>query len=253
MYQGCTGDFWVAKGELVPQPDEETGLPEQRRLAGGGNPLVKISATAHGTSLTWVAFSANWSSLFFAKEWIGTFPGPYTLRYFLSGWFTERYSDPEQARNRIDQLIAKSDIHLSQRVYTRHMEPLTRQLPDKLRLTLEAGQAAEDSSIDCHVDRSTGRVTVERIGSDSAIARVWGQSPVSYPCIRGNTYDRIVSRAYHEVLQTGKPHYDHIIAAMKRPDGELAWIPYQRIVMPGGQRSSVRVVTEAAPVAIAIL
>jgi hypothetical protein len=200
-----------------------------------------------------VAFAANWSSLFFAREWLGTFLGPYTLRYFLEGWFTERYSDLEHARNRIEQLIAKSDVHLSQRVYTRSMEPAMRQLPEKLRLTLEAGCAADETSIDCHVDRSTGRVTVERIGSDSAIARVWGQSPRSYPCICGNTYDRIVSRAYHDVLKSGKPHYDHIIAAMKRPDGELAWIPYQRIVMPGGRQCRVRVVTEAAPVAIAIL
>jgi hypothetical protein len=253
MYQGCVGDYWVAKGELVPQPEEQAGLLEQRQLARGGNPLVKISGTPQGTSVSWVSFSANWSSLFFAKEWIGTFPGPYTLRYFLSGWFTERYSDPERARNRMDQLIAKSDVHLSQRVYTRQLEPIMRQLPEKLRITLEAGQAADDSSIDCRIDQSSGRVTVERIGSDSAIARVWGQSPVSYPCIRGNTYDRIVSRAYHDVLQNGKPHYDHIIAAMKRPDGELAWIPYQRIIMPGGQSSCVRVVTEAAPVAIAIL
>jgi hypothetical protein len=254
MQSDANGEFWIAKGELVPQPELEIDSQSSERAAMRRRSLVKVSSSKQGTSVSWTMFSANWSSLFFAKEWIGTFPGPYTLRYFLSGWFTERYTDPMQARDRIDQLIAKSDIHLSQCVFTRSFDPVSWQLPDKLRTTLEAGRAEDRHSIDCRVDPDSGRVTVERIGSDSAIAKVWGLSPVSYPCIRGNTYDRIVSRAYHDVLHQGRPHYDHIIAAMKRPDGEVAWIPYQRIIMPiNAKTKSVRVVSEAAPVAIKIL
>jgi hypothetical protein len=247
-------EFWISGGELVPGPDSAQAVALRERNAVQRSAMVKISAGPTGTSVSWAMFAANWASLFFAKEWIGTFPGPYTLNYFLSGWFSETIANPLAARQRIDQLIVKSDVSLSSRIYTHTAAPVAHQLPERLRETFEAGMAREDSSVDCRINPDTGRVTVERIGGDSAIAKVWGLSPVSYPCVNGNTYDRVVSRAYLDVLRTGRPHYDHIMAAMKRPDGEVAWIPYQRLVMPlKTAQPSVRVVSESAPVAIRVL
>lgn len=250
-------EFWISQGRLVPRPEFENSqdLPERVQLERSN--LVKVIVCEQGATIKWHAFAANWASLYFAKEWIGTFAGPYTLNYYISGWFSETYREASQARDRIDQLIAKSDLQLSSRVYIKSLDPSGHRLPDKLRKTLDAGQAPEDSSIDCSIDEATGRVKVERIGSNSAIAKLWGMSPVSTPCLSGTTYDKVVSAAYAEVIKTGRPHYDHIYAAMMRPDGEVAWIPYQRVVLPHvkrrGRQHLVTVVSEITPVEIAVV
>jgi hypothetical protein len=248
-------EFWISNGQLVPPKEAGTSLPE--RLIPDGDNIVKIVADDSGTAVRWHGFGANWASLFFAKEWIARFPGPYTLHYYFSGWFTETIADPVEARARIDTLIAKSDLNLSSRVYIQSFDPETRKLPELIRRTLDAGEAPAEASIDCSLDFDTGRVKVERIGAQSAIAQLWGLSPVSTPCLSGTTYDKAVSAAYAEVLHTGRPHYDHIYAAMAGRDGEIAWIPYQRVVMPHAKRRGrarlVSVVSEVTPVEIAVV
>jgi hypothetical protein len=250
-------EFWISKGHLVPKPEPEDGrvLPELVMLDRYG--LVKVTIDDTGATLKWHGFGANWASLYFAKEWIGTFSGPYTLKFYFSGWFTETITDATKARDRIDELIAKSDLHLSSRVYVQSFAPEGRPLPDIIRRTLETGDVPPEYSIDCSIEEESGRVKVERIGSNSAIAKLWGLSPVSSPCLSGTSYDKAVSAAYKEVLKTGRPHYDHIYAAMMGPDGEVSWIPYQRIVTPGprgrGRSRLVRVVSQIMPVEIAVV
>jgi hypothetical protein len=250
-------EFWISKGHLVPKPEAEDGkvLPELVLLDRHG--LVKVSVDEAGVTVKWHGFGASWASLYFAREWIGTFRGPYTLKFYFSGWFTEVHSDATAARNRIDELIAKSDLHLSSRVYVQSLTLEGRSLPDTLRRALETGTPPAEFSIDCSIEEETGRVKVERIGSASAIAKLWGMSPVSSPCLSGTSYDKAVSAAYREVLKTGMPHYDHIFAAMMGPDGEVSWIPYQRVVTPGpkvrGKRRLVSVVSEITPVEISVV
>ena len=250
-------EFWISKGCLVPKPELEDGKTLPERILLDRNNLVKVTVNGGGATIKWHAFGANWASLFFAKEWIGTFPGPYTLNYYMSGWFTETIAHPVDARDRIDQLIAKSDLHLSSRIYTKVFDPKCCTLPAVIRATLEAGVASLDTSIDCLLDVETGRVKVERIGASSAIAKLWGLSPVSTPCLSGTNYDKVTTVGYVEALRTGRPHYDHIYAAMMGRDGEIAWIPYQRIVMPHakgrGRWRKVSVVSEITPVEIAVV
>ena len=219
-------EFWIEKGCLVPKP-ELSASAKSGRTHPNKSDHVSVTVDENGASIKWHAFGANWASLFFAKEWIGTFHGPYRLQYYISGWFTETLDDPLAARNRIDHLIAKSDLHLSSRIYVQPSIPKPH-LPDTIRRALETGQVPEESSVDCSIDDETGRVKVERIGANSAIAKLWGMSPVTSPCLSGTSYDKAVSLAYGEVLRTGRPHYDHIYAAMMGPDGDISWIPYQR-------------------------
>ncbi|TMJ42045.1 MAG: hypothetical protein E6G89_04800 [Alphaproteobacteria bacterium] len=72
--------------------------------------FVKIKNSPRATQIEWSVFAPNWASLYFTMEWLHTFPGPYTLRYYLSGWFEEKYNDVNAARNRIDIIIGKSDV-----------------------------------------------------------------------------------------------------------------------------------------------
>ncbi len=42
----------------------------------------------------------------------------------------------------------------------------------------------------------------------------------------------LVSQAYSRVLETGDPQFDDIIAPIARADGEYAWLPYRRLILP---------------------
>jgi hypothetical protein len=249
-------EFWIHRGGLVPRPDEFAGQPVTDKDLLSLCGFVRVMRDDSGTQVSWYTNSANFASLYFAKEWIGTFPGPYRLTYFLSGWFTEEYDDPELARVRIDQLIAKSDTLLTSRVYVKDIKPKLSQLPDLLRQAYEERKVPARQSVECFQDPRTSRFKVSRIGEESAIAQYWGLSPVSFPCLNGNSYDDIVSAAYERVIAQKQPNYSHVYAAMVRPDGEVGWIPYQRVILPGpnGARiPTVTIVSQFTPVEIVVV
>ena len=66
----------------------------------------------------------------------------------------------------------------------------------------------------------------------------------------------MVGQAYAKVIASKQPNYSHVYAAMVRPDGEVAWIPYQRVILPGPKSASnpsVTVVSEFRPVEIVVV
>jgi hypothetical protein len=66
----------------------------------------------------------------------------------------------------------------------------------------------------------------------------------------------MVSIAYREVLKTGEPHYDHVMASMLTPEQVPLWVPYQRVVLPHrfpDGRMGVAVVSQLGQVDIKLL
>jgi hypothetical protein len=249
-------EFWLQAGRFAERPVAGDGRQISEAELLGRMGYVKLSVGRGLTEIKWMALSANWSSLHLAKQWVGETPGPYALKYFISGWFIEEIAEAAEAAERIDEIMAKSDIHLVSRVYVREVDPGAAVMPRTLLRTLDEKQAPPEFSIDCVLDEAAGRFRVERIGAQSAIAKLWGMSPVSFPCINGGSYDFTVAQAYQKVLKTGAPHYDHVLAAMTRPDGEPMWVPYQRLVLPASNRPGrrrVTVVSEVAPVSITVV
>jgi hypothetical protein len=250
-------EFWIDHGKLAPPPVIDPARPGRDRELLGREGRVRVTVGRTGTTVTWVAFSANWASLYFTKEWIGTFPGPYTLKYFVAGWFTETLEDPAQARDRLDCIMANGDIRLSASVYIKDMAPKQGRTPTLLLEALEQRNIDEAHSVDCLLDPRTEQFRVARVGDQSQIARYYGTiSPVSYPCHTGHTYDRIVSAAYREVWRSRKPNYSHVYAAMVRPDSEVVWIPYHRVILPGneaGKSPRVTIISQIAPVDITVV
>lgn len=249
------GVQWVRGGRIQPPLTVQPGPAEERQLLQRQG-AVKITEDESGTTLRWSMFSANWASLYFVAEWVHGALGPYHLQYHSAGWFNERYENANEASDRIQHLIHKSDVHLSQTVYIR-TDPGTRaDIPPPLLQALRENAAEETYTVDCVCDPSSQRFRVTRVGPDSTIARLWGVSPVSYPCLSGHSYDTAVSRAYPQVARSGVPHYDHVYAAMASARGDVVWVPYQRVVLPldlGRSRKAVRVVTELAKVEISPL
>ncbi|WP_421695419.1 hypothetical protein [Aestuariivirga sp.] len=234
--------------------DALTAMVERDLLQREG--YVKISESEQGTTVRWSMFSRNWSSLFFAAEWLQSAFGPFHLQYYSAGWFNERHEQPWAAANRIHHLLHKSDVHLSQTVYIHKVKENRRDVPPLLQKALAENSIDEEYSIDCAYDPSSAKFRVARVGPQSTIAKLWGLNPVSYPCLIGHSYDDAVSRIYPEVTRSGEPHYDHIYAAMASAKGDVIWVPYQRVVLPlaqGRSKKAVRVVTELAKVDISPL
>lgn len=246
------GVHWVSNGRFVPPPEGSSSPAEERALLRRHG-FVKIVESESGSLMCWSMFSANWSSLFFAAEWVHGALGPFQLQYYSAGWFNERFEHAHVAAERIRHLIHKSDVHLSQTVYIRSAPHKPKVVPKLLKQVLRDNAAEEDCSIDCLYDQAAQRFRVIRVGPNSTIAKLWGTTPVSYPCLTGHSYDHAVSRIYPQVTRTGEPHYDHIYAAMASANGDVVWVPYQRVVvrLNLGQRArAVRVVTELAEVDI---
>lgn len=250
-----SGIHWVSDGRLRPPPDVPPSAAEERNLLQRHG-MVKIVENESGTTLRWSMFSANWSSLYFVAEWVSGAAGPFHLQYYSAGWFNERFEDARAASLRIQHLIHKSDVQLSQTVYILSEPENRAEMPPLLRQALRDTAADEDCSVDCHYDSLSQRFRVARVGRQSTIAKLWGVSLTSYPCLSGHAYDVAVSRAYPQVARGGEPSYDHVYAAMTSARGDVVWVPYQRVVLPlnlGRGRKAVRVVTELAKVDISPL
>ncbi len=238
MSQVSHQKYWLSAGKIVSEPTDSSGEPLSDRAILQSSDLVKVETSPNGTELCWIMFAANWSSLFFAKDWLSSLTAPYTLRFFNLGWFSEIYTTSGAAASRLEHLIGKSDVRFSSRVFMKSIEPQSSRAKSLIREAFEAGEVPEEKSIVCAIDTNQERTTVMHVGPQSALASVWGMSPVAYPCLTGHSYDKLVSRAYFDVVKTGMPHYDHVLAAMTQPDGEVKWLGYERLIMPGRAKFS---------------
>lgn len=247
---------WILNGELTHVLPETASMPvsEQEILARKG--AVKVIESDDGVEFKWVMFSANWASMYYLIETLHLYSGPITFRYFLSGWFSETLNTSEDALARANQLIAKSDVHVSQHTFVKQIDPLKTKVPHLLRDVLSDMTAIPELSVECVFDDDSEKFFVQRVGSQSTIAKVYGMSPVSVPCLTGNTYDDMVSAAYPDVLKNDEPYYDHVLAAMNFPDKSVVWVPYQRVILPHkfpDGRKGVSVTTEMTGVSIKVV
>lgn len=247
--------FWIRDGAIVERPTKPDGSNYTAKALFDTQNLVKLETGPKGTSLKWNMSCANWSSLLFALNFVHTCAGPFTLSYFNSGWFEEVLSSAYETGVRMEQLIFKSDIYFSQRAYTAVQVPNLDLMPSLLRTAYENGSAAEEHAVICSIDTSRQSANVEQVGSASLLASIWGVSPISFPCMSGHSYDRVVSQSYFTAVSTGKPVYDHVLAVMVRPDGEHHWMGYQRLIIPeikkpGSSKGHVKVISDRSPVNI---
>ncbi len=247
---------WILNGELTHVLPESMGVSSSELKLLGRNGIIKITETDDGVEFKWALFSANWASMYYLIESLHLFSAPITFRYFLSGWFSETIDTAEEAISRAKQLLAKSDVHVSQHTFVQKVDPNKVVVPHVLRDVLADMSAIPELSVECIFDDDSKKFLVQRVGAQSTIAKVYGMSPVSVPCLTGNTYDEVVSAAYPSVLANDQPHYDHVLAAMNFPNGSVVWVPYQRVILPHrfpDGRKGVSVTTEMANVEIKVV
>lgn len=234
------------------QPLDENAERDRFERIGG----VRVTTGALGTEIKWSAFSPCFASLYHVLKWLPEATKPFVLRYYLCGWFEEFVDTVEEARDRIEQILAKSDLRITKRAFVREADKQYPTIPKVISNSLESGQIIPDVSIDCVLDERTQKFRVNRVGPQSLIARIYGVVPVTYPFVNGGSYDDIVCAAYKDVLDSGQPRYDHVLAAMRLPNNAIHWLPYQRLIVPKQGRASapsVTVVTEIGNVDIRVV
>jgi hypothetical protein len=249
-------EFWFAAGELIDQPVlvQQRGNPYSTLLSHQNT--VHLSSNSNITTVRWIMAGANWLSLLVVQHFLSNFKGPFRLEFFNGGWFKEEFYATKEAAKRIDHLLVKSDLRFSSKVFIRTVTPKLSTMPELLRQAFESGCTPPAETVHCGIDQHTGRVNIETIGENSTLAKVWGQTPNSFPCVFGNSFDAVVSKPYYDVIETGKPHYDHVSAAMMKPNGRVDWINYQRIVFPSAKlengNHAVKALCALAPVDISM-
>ena len=248
--------FWIAEGRRLPDTaiKETRDDTEMKRLDRDG--FVGLAVGPNGTEIKWSVFSPCFASLYYILEWLPSAQLPIVLRFYLSGWFEEICTSVDQATTRIEQVLSKSELHLTKRTFVEEFDPKGRMMPPMLQKTWHDHTVYPENSIDFIYDKRSHNFQVDRVGSQSTIARLFGMSPVSYPYVRGGSYDDIVYEGYAHVLRSGKPRYDHVLAAMRMPDNVVRWLPYQRLIVPSQSDAAVprvSVITEIADVDIRLI
>jgi hypothetical protein len=248
-------DIWVTGGGIVSSPSFDS-LSEER-LYLQASAAVKIEVTSAGTHVRWTQFAPNWSSLIKFSYMASQLPAPFTLHYFNAGWFTEKFQRHLDATSRIERLMTSGDVRLSTRTYVETKPSNPDKLAAKLRDAMARGVAPKDHAIVCALDFEQQRASVASVGTKSDLATVWGLSPAAFPRQTGHSYDKTVSQNYFSVIRRDQPIHDHVLAAMTFPEGDIRWLAYQRLILPGCTdergRPTVNVLTELAPVDIRLM
>ena len=248
--------YWVEQGEIgavVPDGTILSPVDERKKLEAG---QVRVTTGDLGTEVKWYVQSPCYASLFATLEWLSSIQLPIVLRFYASGWFEEFHKTNETAMHRLNDIISRGDRHFSSRTMVKEFDIKDKPLPTLLTECINKPNVALDYAIECSYEETTEQFAVQRIGSKSVINQVWGPFPSSFPCQSTSQYGQTVSEAYHEVLNTGKPRYDHVLAAMRMPDNVVFWVPYHRLVMPKTpslKKQSVLVVAELNQVDIQLI
>src|SRR5437763_2195760 len=102
---------WVLRGQIMSERPEEGGLRIGDELLLHRHGAVRVMSGPLGTEIRWATFAPCFSSIMYVSDLMCDLPGPFMLRYFLSGWFEERVESLSEARRRIHDIVARADIH----------------------------------------------------------------------------------------------------------------------------------------------
>ena len=248
--------YWVEYGVLRSATANVKAVGPDDEVEHFRKGHVRLTTGELGSEIKWTVISPSTSSLFAVCDWVKTATGPFVLRFFASGWFEEFHGTAEDASVRINEVIARGDRHFTCRTMVKEFEMDSALISPFLRSCISGETKAEDYAVECVFEDTSQQFHVESVGPKSAIGKVYGTFLSSFPCKSSGSYSDIVSRAYNSVLKSGKPRFDHVLAAMRLPDDKIFWVPYHRLLLPNlnlRQKPSIYVISEISGVDIQLI
>ena len=199
----ASGVHWVSDGRVVPPPPGRGLLRQPSRSATccSGRASSRSSRARPGTTLRWSMFSRQLVLALF-RGGVGArrpraFPPAVlfrrlvqrALRACAGGGGPHPPPHPQERR-----------APVADRLHPQRSRRTARDVPPLLKQALRdnAGGRGHLRSTASMIP-SSQRFRVARVGPQSTIAKLWGVSPVSYPCLTGHSYDQAVSRVYPQV------------------------------------------------------
>lgn len=245
---------WIMDGKITDSP----GIPDEARAWQFMNEkgAVRLTASPAGTEVRWVVASPHVLSLFAAEALLGELQGPFMLRFYVGGWFEERFDSGGEAADRIRSLVMHADRHLTSRIFVQSAEPHSATVPEPLLEVWREQAVARDDAVECRYEADLDGFVVRHVGARSAIGRIWGTDPTSFPCLATGALGRNASLSYSKAVSLGAPLYEQVLAALRFPDQSLNWVPYHRVILPvacAGASPVVLVASEYAQVDFRVL
>jgi hypothetical protein len=243
------GVFERVKEDALPMTPQD----ERTRLEAG---QVRLTTGNIGTEVKWYVQTPCIASLFVVTEWLRKANAPYVLRFFTSGWFEEFYQTAGEAAQRIESVIARGDRHFPMRTFVQKVDPRPAALTSLIQHCLTTTDVPEELVVDCNFDQNTDRFVVRQVGSKSLMAKLYGQLENSFAHQSTGSFSDAVSEGYREVLNSGQPRTDHVLAALRLSNNQVHWVPYHRLILPvkiDGRKNGVRVVAEAARIGFKVI
>ncbi len=248
--------IWVKQGAFERDgidAQELTAAEERRRFENGD---VRLTSGEIGTEIKWHAQTRCITSLFVVADWLASSKAPYVLRFYVSGWFEEFYQTAADAADRLEAIISRGDRHFPVRTFVQQVEIANSILAPLLIDAKASAAKLDDLAVECVFNRENNRFKVSSVGKYSLIAKVYGDVESSHPRQTTGSYSDAVNAGYVEVLQSGKPRADHVLAALRFPNNNVYWVPYHRLILPvigHSKGDSVKVVSQFASVGFKVI
>ncbi len=221
-----------------------------------GTEAVRLYAGDMGTEVRWHVHAPNIASLIHVGEILHECSPPFFLRFNAGGWFEEHFTELQPARNRIDDLIIRGDRYLPGRIFVREEAADPEAMPALLQDVWLSRVPAEDYAIECGYEPAQEQFVVRNVGPKSAIARIWGTQPTSWPCQSLGSYNQTTNASYERAVAEKRPLYEHVLAMFRFPDSVQRWVPYHRLILPRLENThdhAVSVVSACAEVGFKVL
>ncbi len=248
--------IWVNQGVFHrPKADapELSAKDERHRFELGE---VRLTTSGIGTEVKWHVQTPCVASLFVVSDWLLRAQAPFVLRFYISGWFEEFYQTSTETIARLEAIIARGDRHFPVRTFVQQVEISKSILAPLVVDASSATSKIDELAIECVYNRENKRFNVTSVGKQSLIAKVYGDVESSFPRQSTGSYSDAVNVGYIDVLESGKPRADHVLAALRFPNNTVYWVPYHRLILPvlGQSRNdAVRVVSQFGSIGFKVI
>ena len=247
---------WVKHGafERLGVDALELSATEERRRFEDGD--VRLTSGEIGTEIKWHAQTRCITSLFVVADWLPKAKAPFVLRFYVSGWFEEFFQTAAEAGDRLEAIISRGDRHFPVRTFVQQVEIANSILGPLISDAKASADKLDDLAVECIYNRENNRFRISAVGKNSLIAKVYGDVESSHPRQTTGSYSDAVNAGYVEVLQSGKPRADHVLAALRFPNNNVYWVPYHRLILPvlgHPKGDSVKVVSQFASVGFKVI
>ena len=230
--------IWITNGAAEKSKDATVELSVSDELKRFREGSVRVTTGSVGTEVKWHVQTPCFTSIFIVMDQLPKYQAPICLRFFISGWFEEFFQDAMQARKRLEEILARGDRHFPVKTFVEKVDSRPSMISNLIQNCLNTQQLPEDLTVECVFESNLERFNVNKVGSKSLMSKLYGVVENSFAYQNSTSFSDAVSQGYREVLETGKPRTDHVLAALRMANNEVHWVPYHRLIFPKLSHSS---------------